>query len=1021
VDGAAPEVDVHLRTLRAGRADWPSGRAVVIALCIRSACAALDAAGTPRCMRESPGPMNTADFVRKWRAAELTERSAAQQHFLDLCAVLDHPTPAAADPIGADFTFERGVSKVDGGDGWADVWKRGFFGWEYKGKHKDLDAAYRQLLQYRESLESPPLLVVSDMERIVIRTNFTNTPTHTHTITIDDLEKPGALERLRAVFYEPDRLRPGRTSEAITQEAAERITDVAEALRSRGFAPQAVARFLDRIVFCLFAEDVGLLSEKLFSRLVEKSHHDPERFGHLLQQLFAAMAHGGDFGADTILYFNGDLFADVDVLPLTLGEVARVREVAKLDWAAVDPSIFGTLFQRALDPDKRAQLGAHYTSREDIETIVDPVVVWPLRREWEQVQEQTLKVLARRSAKSAEQKAARGLLRKFLERLQHVSVLDPACGSGNFLYVVLHKLKDLEKEAILFGMDNGIPGFLPHVGPWQLHGIEINAYAFELAQMTVWIGWLQWIRANGFGQPSEPILQKLTTFENRDAIMAFDGDSPVGEPAWPAVDFIVSNPPFLGGKKMRTGLGDSYLDALFGLWGDRVPPEADLCCYWFEKARHQIEIGACKRAGLLATQGIRGGANREVLKRIKESGDIFFAESDRPWVLEGAHVHVSMVGFDDGTETRRILDGERVPAIHANLTGDLDLTGAVRLRPNIGEAFMGDTKGGAFDIDEDTAIRFLREPNPHGLPNSDVIVPWVNGMDLTRRSRRMWIVDFGVQMSEHDAARYQAPFEYVRQHVRPERQKNKRKNYKERWWIHVEARPGMRQALAPLPRFLATTTVSKHRLFDWITAPTVPDHQLIVFAVADDAMFGILHSRVHELWARAQGTQVREVESGFRYTPTSCFETFPLPDMSAAQRDRIAATACKLNALRTRWLNPPEWLREEVLEFPATVNGPWRAVIRDPDPAGVGAARYVRLVPRDDDGERQIKKRTLTNLYNELPAWLVAAHRALDDAVLAAYGWSADSTDSFILRALSELNGARGAANGGKSSSINSF
>jgi type II restriction/modification system DNA methylase subunit YeeA len=792
--------------------------------------------------------MTAAEFVAKWRHAELRERAASHEHFIDLCTLLDHPTPATADPVGTDFTFERGVRKTGGGSGWADVWKRGYFGWEYKRKHKNLDAAYAQLLKYRESLESPPLLIVSDIERIVVRTNFTNTPTETFDIQLSDLLQPIPFERLRAAFHDPEKLRPGRTTQAITQDAATKITDIAQGLRSRGFAPPSVARFLDRIVFSMFAENVGLLPEKIFSRIVKRSARDPQRFAQLIKGLFHAMAVGADFGADTIRHFNGDLFADVDVLDLTPEELATVGEVSALDWSALDPAILGTLFERALDPGKRAQLGAHYTSRDDIETIVDPVVMVPLRREWEHVKHEVVTLLQRQPLRPADQTKARSVLRGFVERLQQVSVLDPACGSGNFLYVVLHKLKDLEKEAIMFAMDHGMPGFLPHVGPWQLHAIEVNEYAFELAQMTVWIGWLQWIRANGFGEPTEPILQRLDSFSCRDAIVAKDPKSGrLRDPEWPRVDYIVSNPPFLGGKKLRTELGDPYVSDLFSLWGKRVPHEADLCCYWFEKARAEIAAGKCQRAGLLATQGIRGGANRRVLKRIKETGDVFFAVSDRDWVLDGANVHVSLIGFDNGKERDRTLDGARVQTINANLTATkADLTTARRLSQNVGLSFMGDTKGGAFDFEESTAEA----------------------------------IDFG-EMESSAAAKYERPYEYLRSNVYPERQRNKRLAYKRRWWVHVEPRPGMRQALATLPRFIATATVSKHRLFVWLQAPTLPDHQLIVFASSEDYVFGILHSRAHEVWTRSQGTQVREVESGFRYTPTSCFETFPFPTVTA--------------------------------------------------------------------------------------------------------------------------------------------
>jgi hypothetical protein len=291
-----------------------------------------------------------------------------------------------------------------------------------------------------------------------------------------------------------------------------------------------------------------------------------------------------------------------------------------------------------------------------------------------------------------------------------------------------------------------------------------------------------------------------------------------------------------------------------------------------------IADGKAWRAGLLATQGIRGGANRETLKRIKDNGDIFFAMSDRDWILDGAAVHISMVGFDDGSDREHHLDGKPVSAIHSDLTAGVDVTQARRLAANADMAFMGDTKGGPFDIPEALALEMLRQPNPNGRPNSDVVVPWINGLDVTRRHRRMWIIDFGTDAIEEQAALYEAPFEYVKQHVLPMRQTNKRETYKQRWWLHVEARPAMRQSLKPLSRFIAIPRVAKHRLFAWQAAPTLPDCQLIVFAFADEIHFGLLHTRAHEVWALVHGTQVRERESGFRYTPTTCFETFPLPE-----------------------------------------------------------------------------------------------------------------------------------------------
>ncbi|MEI7902739.1 MAG: DNA methyltransferase [bacterium] len=963
--------------------------------------------------------LTVAEFIAKWRKAELKERSAAQEHFLDLCHLLGHPTPAEADPTGATFCFEKGIAKHGGGDGFADVWKRGFSGWEYKGKHKDLNAAYDQLLRYRDALENPPLLVVCDLDRIVIHTNFTGTVSATHEIPLERLGEARNIEIMRAVFHNPEALRPGRTSTAVTQEAARHFAEIAAALRGRGLDPAAVAHFLDRIVFCLFAEDTGLLPDMVFTRIVAQSKGEPARFCKILGQLFDTMAAGGDFGAEPIRHFNGNLFDDRTVLELTSGDMTRIAAAAGLDWSAVDPSIFGTLFERGLDPAKRAQLGAHFTSREDIELVVDAVVMSPLRREWAETKTTVETLLATGRKTPAASAAPAGplslaalrkarmesesILHQFLDRLRSVKVLDPACGSGNFLYVALIRLKDLEKEAaVIFPSENGLNAFLPGVGPWQLYGIEINAYAHDLAQMTVWIGWLQWIRANGFGFPADPVLRPLTeNIRLMDSIV-----SETGEPEWPAVDFIVGNPPFLGGKMLRRELGDAYVDRMLALWKDRVPAEADLCCYWFEKARAHIAAGKCKRAGLLATQGIRGGANREVLKRIKDSGGIFWAESDRPWVLNGANVHVSMAGFDDGSEETHFLDSSPVACINANLTAaSADLSETPSLVQNAGIAFMGVTPAGPFDISSERAQNWLYSPNPHGRPNSDLLRPYLNGADLNQRSREQWTID-ATGLSLNQVTLYAEPYSYLEQNIKPIRTSNNRQGYRDLWWIYAESRPAMRTAFSDKNRYLATCMVAKHRLFVWLDSVCVPANVVIVFAHADDLFFGLLHSRLHEVWSLRMGTRL---ETRPRYTPTTCFETFPFPAPTEEQSQSIAAAAKELNDLRENWLNPPEWTRVETLTFTGTVGGPWnryidQATIEDRRGFKVGTVLYPRLVPRDAECAAHLKERTLTKLYNARPTWLDLAHRKLDAAVAAAYGWPADLTDDAILERLLALN-----------------
>jgi len=880
--------------------------------------------------------MTAAEFKRKWARFQGKESAAYQSHFDDLCRLLGVPTPLDADPTGDFFCFQKRVIKdaelfdlesPDAGDpterGFADVWKQACFGWEYKGKKKNLDEAYRQLLRYREALENPPLLVVCDFDRYIIRTNFNGTVQETHEFTNDQLDRPENLRLLRALFENPDFLKPQRTTAQVTEALAQTIAEVAKSLQKReavelvdartraemNFAQRKnlrIARFLNRIVFCFFAEDTGLLPKRLFNKLLNAGVDDLPHFARTLENLFAVMAKGGTFGSNKIRHFNGHLFEESTVFELTEDELRKLADAGEADWQFIQPSIMGTLFERALEPEQRSQLGAHYTSEADIKTLVEPVLMAPLRREWAELGSRR-----RESALTPGQPAVRGSKRQegadsrprlqeqleaFQQKLASLVVLDPACGSGNFLYVSLQLLLGLEKEVITYATQLGFK-LTPQVSVQQLAALEINPYAFELAQVSVQIGFLQWRRDNGFDNDRSPVLQNLDGFQNEDALLvphfrsktktlkAAQAGEHAGDDAlkfytereWPKCDVIVGNPPFLGDKLMRGQLGDGYVEELRKIYGNRIPGQSDLCCYWFEKARDLIAHGKCRRAGLLATQGIRGGANREVLKRVKETGDIFFAESDREWILAGATVHVSMVGFDDGSERQRILDSQAVQTIHANLTSAADTARAVVLRANQNYSFLGSCKGGPFDITEVEALELIRQAgNPNGLPNSDLIRPVCNSEDLLKAPSRRWIVDTA-DLKQEAASKYEKPFGIVVARVQPKRDRNRDKWLRDNWWRPQRMRPEMRKAVKPLYRFLITTTTSKHRLFIWLTHPILPDHQLIVFGSSEDCWFGVLHSRIHQVWSLAQGTQLREKESGFRYTPTTCFETFPFP------------------------------------------------------------------------------------------------------------------------------------------------
>ena len=925
--------------------------------------------------------MNSSEFVNKWAQVQLRERAGSQEHFIDLCRLVSQQTPAEADPQAEWFTFDKGLDKSTGGKGFADVWRKDCFGWEYKGQGKDLSAAYQQLQLYREALGNPPLLVVCDFNSFEVHTNFTNTVKRVYKFTNADLPSDKTvgdseftpLQILRALFEDPERLNPGKLQSKLTEEAADLLRDLADDMRTWNakskspISEQEIAHFIMRMIFCFFASDVGLLDQEAFTNLIKVNKTRPDDFRKYTGELFAAMKDGGHFLMRDVPHFNGGLFDDTSVPELIADQIALLEQLNELDWSDIEPSIFGTLFERIIDESKRKQLGTHYTSRDDIELIVEPVLMRPLHQAWKREKERAAAYVDWQVLPEGEQEFPRdrlhGILSRFLARLATIRVLDPACGSGNFLYVSLALLKALEKEVIAFGEQYGVAGLTPAVHPRQLLGIETNEYAQELASAVVWIGYLQWKYRNAFDLESDtPILEPLENIARMDAIVGRSEASTLTEPEWPTAEVIVGNPPFLGGKLLRQELGDGYVDALFAVWDERVSREADLCCYWFEKARAQVESGRAERAGLLATQGIRGGRNREVLNRIAESGGIFWAQSDRVWTLDGAAVQVSMVGFDDGKQEARELDGLEVSEIYTNLTsGETDVTKARRLKENLGVAFMGDTKGGPFDIDDGLAKQLLAQPNPDGRSNEDVVRPWINGSDITGRRRNMWIIDFPPGTTLEEAALYEGPFEYVNKKVKPDRIKSKREAYARNWWLHMEPRPGMRAAIQGLDRIIVTSYVAKHRLFAWLKNDTLADHTAIAFARDDDYFFGVLHSRTHELWALRQGTQL---ESRPRYTPTSTFETFPFPHPTPEQKAEIADSAQRLDTLRQGWLNPAE----------------------------------------DTVTPSELKRRTLTNLYNARPTWLDLAHTRLDEAVFAAYGWPADLSNGEIIARLLALN-----------------
>lgn len=1000
--------------------------------------------------------MTPREFITKWSESTLGERQAAQSHFLDLCRLLEVEGPADADTSGETYAFEKGAQKTTGRSGYADVWKQRAFAWEYKGPGRDLDAAYAQLQQYAPALGNPPLLVVSDTRKIVVRTNWTNTVSEVHTFELADIAIPETLQKLRWLFVEPERYKPTVTREAVTQDVAGSFAELADELRRNGHEPLVVAHFINQMVFCMFAEDANLLKDKMFTRVLETALSGSDSFEELASDLFSKMHAGGRLGLEKVPHFNGGLFADQDAraLPLSSDQVRRCLAAARLDWSQIDPSILGTLFVRGLDPSKREELGAEYTSRETIMTIIRPVLSDPVLADWAKTKSE-IEALIEPAAKalSAELEAAsqypelaeeirevrssltggpqlvlfdelpklrkhrqldqvrRGLrgadrayrqaleegeasYKTFLESLRALRVLDPACGSGNFLYLALDELKTLEWRIMVEGEALGFERAFPSIGPEAVLGIELNPYAAELARVSVWIGEIQWMLRNGFDLNRAPVLKPLDTIENKNALIDANGNPAV----WPDADVIVGNPPYMGAKLMNRRLGRDTTKQIRSIYKGRLPGFTDLVCFWFENARTMIADGRASRAGLVATNSIRKNTNLNVMHRILEETRIFAAWPEQRWDIDGAAVDVSLVCFGEHPDPSAYLDGSPVTEIHADLTAGLNMTLAKPLTENAGVAMLGIQKSGPFDVSGPLAREWMAQPaNPNGHANSAILKPYWNGDDVTARPRDMWFIDLPLNLTEAAAAQYEAPFHHIAstpdedgQMVRELREALGDRAH-ERWWEPHWPRPEMRQKIEKLSRYIVTPETAQYRVFSWLSYPTLPDKNLIVIARDDDLIFGLLQSRFHEAWSLRKGSDLQDRP---RYTHTSTFATFPFPDgmtpdlpietaLAAPGAKAIAAAARELDRLRMAWLWPEgSWCEEK---------------------EGV-ATLPTRRVPVDQGAADLLKRRTMTALYNDRPAWLDLAHQALDVAVAAAYEVEPDISDEDALEMLLAKN-----------------
>lgn len=938
-------------------------------------------------------------FVKKYATLNANERSAAQTHFNDLCEILGVPKPLDYDPAGVQYRFEKKVLKVAGGKGFADVWWNGKFAVEYKGKGADLQKAYGQLLSYREDLGNPPLLLVSDMQTIEVHTNFTGTQKVVHVWKLDDLLNEEKRTHLRKVWTEPASFNPSHRIEEATVGAVASLATISKTLKERGEDPQRLAHFLVRLMFTLFAEDVHLIPRDTFKRLIEAALDNPEDFQPMCEQLFAAMKTGGLTIAGRIPYINGGVFEDTSAPALKLRELQILHDASKRNWRQIDPTIFGTLFELVINPRQRWQLGAHYTPLADILDVVEPVILHPLRAEWEALRTALQPLMeeieeARRTTGDGGLYAEGGLgqaqvdealarLKVFQDRLAAATVMDPAMGSGNFLYVTMRLLLDLEL-AVRSTIRTLTQGLLPDakVSPRQFLGMEINEYAHEIAGMVLWIGYLQWMREHDEKRRATPVLEKLPGLVHGDALL----DHATGAArTWPEAEFIVGNPPFLGNQKQKQALGEEYVINLRKAFNGRISERTDLVCYWFELARENVIGKRTQRVGLISTSSIKSGLNVDILKKITDDMKIFMAWPERPWVQDGASVKVSIVGFgNDYGITSKILyysDDQsknkierKVDKIQASLNDGVDVLNAVPLLENKGLAFQGVTPSGSFDVPGEEARSWLDLPNPDGVNNSDVLKPYITGDELMNRSSDRWIVDFN-SMSLAEAERYRRPMKHVREHVLPVRKSNNRKSLRDRWWLAGESQQAMRQATHSLKRYLVTSRVAVHRVFDWLEPNHLPSNKLVVVASDDAYYYGVLNSDIHIQWSTSPLGGKHGVAGDLVYSHSKIFESFPFPRAGENEAAQIRKAA--------------EYL-EKARAF---------------------------LKTKDAPGRKGGVKLGLTDMYNLLVEYratkaekvaglstLADAHEMLDQAVAAAYGWDWPLSEDDVLARLLALN-----------------
>ena len=1039
-------------------------------------------------------PITIQQFIERWEPSGGAERGNYQSFLNELCDILEVPRPDPATPNEDEnaYVYDKSIT-FHIGDGstaprFIDLYKRGCFvleakqGVEKKSQQDALSQAVRkrqkrrkagtatrgtaswddamisargQAEQYARALPAtegrPPFLVIVDIgHSIELYAEFTQTggtyvpfpDPSTYRLSLQDLTDERHRETLRLVWTDPPALDPASRSARVTRNIAERLARLAVSLEASGHSPEMVSTFLMRCLFTMFAEDVRLLPPNSFTDLLQRMSGKPELFVRSVESLWETMRTGGTsivIEEESVLRFNGGLFEDATVLPLTDDQLELLIEAGKADWRDVEPAIFGTLLERALDPIERSKLGAHYTPRAYVERLVVPTIVEPLREEWSAVQTAAL-TLARQGKESE----ATQEVEQFHKRLCTVRVLDPACGSGNFLYVTLEHLKRLEGEVLNMLDSLGEHQILLDmssvtVSPQQLLGLEVNARAANIAELVLWIGYLQWhFRTRGSVRPPEPVIRNFRNIECRDAVLEWDDTEPVlddqGKPVtrwdgrttkkhpitgedipdetaqvsivkyinpseveWPEAEYIVGNPPFIGNKRMRLALGDGHVEALRDAYSE-VSATSDLVMYWWNKAAKILRQGEIRRFGFVTTNSISQTFNRRTLQThlgAKNPISLTYAIPDHPWVdsSDGADVRIAMTVAEAGarkgtlaqvvseqaTESEEIAVGLVIKEgrIHENLNVGIDATSAVPLRANADMSLQGVIPlGEGFRLSPPELQKYGLDAKK--LP--EVVRPFIIGRDIVRKFEKKYIIDFFGLTEKEAAQRYPTLHQHILIRVKPQRDQNRRETRRRNWWLFGENAPKLRRAVRGLRRFISTIETSKFKPFVFLPGEVCPDHKLYVVASDDAYLLGVLSSRIHVVWALNAGGNLG-VGNDPTWTNSTCFLPFPFPIPTEEQKLHIRSIAEELDGHRKRQ-------QEENPKL--TLTGMYNVLekLRSGEP---------------------LKEKEQTTHEQGLVSVLQQIHDDLDAAVFDAYGWPTSLPDEEILERLVALNAERAA------------